>query len=153
MRKNVFGRHLKRDTNERKALFKGLISSLVLYEKIKTTEEKAKAVKGQIDKIITRAKKDPENRNSRLDRYLSSEALKKLTKYLVPQLTARTSGYTRIIKLGERFKDNASMVILEWVDTFKSIEKKEEIKKAVVSKKTTVKLKRVRTTKKEKNEK
>ena len=70
MRKNVFGRHLKRDTNERKALFKSLISSLVLYGRIKTTEEKAKAVKGQIDKIITRAKKDPENRKCNISGYI-----------------------------------------------------------------------------------
>ena len=57
MRKNVFGRQFKRDKNERAALFKGLISSLVLHERIKTTEEKAKAIKGEVDKIITKAKK------------------------------------------------------------------------------------------------
>ena len=57
MRKNVFGRQLKRDTNERKALFKSLISSLVLTGGIKTTEEKAKAIRGDVDKIITKAKK------------------------------------------------------------------------------------------------
>ncbi len=116
MRKNVFGRQLKRDKNERKALFKGLISSLVLHGRIKTTEEKAKAIKGQIDKIITRVKKDKTGINSKLERYLTNDAFKKLISEAALSFTGRNSGYTRIIKLGERFSDAASTVILEWVD-------------------------------------
>ena len=128
MRKNVFGRQLKRDKNERKALFKGLISSLVLYGRIKTTEEKAKAIKGQIDKIITRAKKDKTGINSKLERYLTSDAFKKLIGEVVPSLTSRNSGYTRIIRLGERFSDAASTVILEWVDLEQIKNQKSKIK-------------------------
>ncbi len=66
MRKNVYGRQLKRDKNERTALFKGLISSLVLHERIKTTEDKAKAIRGQVDKIMCQiqyADKNPDRGN------------------------------------------------------------------------------------------
>ncbi len=160
MRKNVFGRQLKRDKNERKALFKGLISSLVLHGRIKTTEEKAKAIKGQIDKIITRAKKDKTGINSKLERYLTNDAFKKLISEVAPSLTSRNSGYTRIIRLGERFSDAASTVILEWVDY-------DQVKSSILrqssgqalkvqssdEKEKEVKPKRVRKVKKEKNEK
>ena len=57
MRKHVFGRHLKRDANERKALFKNLLTSLVIEERITTTEAKAKAIKAAADKLVTKAKK------------------------------------------------------------------------------------------------
>ena len=56
MKKNVFGRHFKRDVNERKALFKNLLNALVQHERIQTTEEKAKAIRSQADKLITKAK-------------------------------------------------------------------------------------------------
>ena len=57
MRKNVFGRQFKRDANERKALFKNLLTSLILHERIKTTPAKAKAIRAAADKLITKAKK------------------------------------------------------------------------------------------------
>ena len=57
MKKNVFGRQFKRDANERKALFKNLLTSLVMQERIQTTEAKAKAIKAAADKLVTRAKK------------------------------------------------------------------------------------------------
>ena len=56
MRKRIFGRRLKRDTNERKALFRSLIHGLILHGKISTTEAKAKAIRGDVDKLITIAK-------------------------------------------------------------------------------------------------
>lgn len=116
MRKNVFGRQFSRDTNERKSLFKSLISSLILDESIKTTLEKAKAIKGDADKIINLAKRGDEKLATQLlQRRLGVEALNKVIKDLAPRLKGRTSGYTRIIKLGRRFSDNAAMVIMEWV--------------------------------------
>lgn len=115
MRKNVFGRQLKRDINERKALFKGLISSLVLYGKIETTEEKAKSVKGQVDKLVTRVKKNSKNVSSDLALYLNSEAIKKLVS-TITRFNGRNGGYTRIVKLGRRLNDNAKMVLMDWVD-------------------------------------
>ena len=86
MRKNVFGRQLKRDKNERKALFKGLMSSLVLYERIKTTEAKAKSIKGSIDKLVTSARKnnalvarqmvEPYLAHTAIEKFLSDIALR-----------------------------------------------------------------------------
>lgn len=117
MRKQVFGRHLKRDTNERKALFKSLASSLVLHERIETTEEKAKAIKGQVEKMVTKAKKNNSNHTADLLRaHLSHEALVKLMSDIAPRFSDRPGGYTRIIKKGNRFSDNASMVFIEWVE-------------------------------------
>lgn len=116
MRKNVFGRQFSRDTNQRKSLFKSLISSLILDESIKTTLEKAKAIKGDIDKIINKAKRGDERLATQLlQRNLGIQAMEKVIKDLAPRFKDRTSGYTRIIKLGRRFSDNAAMVVMEWV--------------------------------------
>ncbi len=117
MRKNVFGRRLKRDKNERRALFKSLMSSLVLKERIKTTEAKGKAIKGRVDKLITMAKKDKVRAQRLLASYLTLPALKKLTLEIAPRFTNRTGGYTRIIRLPQRLSDNAAMVLMEWVES------------------------------------
>lgn len=117
MRKNVFGRQFSRDANQRKSLFKSLISSLILKESIQTTLEKAKAIKGDADKIINKAKRGNEKLAIQLlQRSLGVEARNKVIKDLAPRFKDRTSGYTRIIKLGRRFSDNAPMAIIEWVD-------------------------------------
>jgi large subunit ribosomal protein L17 len=116
MRKNVFGRHLKRDTNERKALFKGLASSLVVYERIQTTEEKAKAVRPLVEKLVTKARVGDLKAHSLLQPYLNAVALKKMMTDIGPRFKDRPGGYTRIIKMGPRLQDNASVVILEWVE-------------------------------------
>ena len=116
MKKNIFGRRFKRDIKERKALFKSLMSSLVLKEKIKTTEAKAKAIKGDVDKLITTVKKNEDNARRFLTKSLSPVALEKLIGKVVPRFKNRQSGYTRIIRLGKRSSDHASMVIMEWVE-------------------------------------
>lgn len=116
MRKNVFGRNLKRDTKERKALFRSLMSSLVLDEQIKTTEEKAKSIKGQVEKLVTKAKNGGTHVESMLSSHLNAEAIKKMTTDVAPRFVNRPGGYTRIIRLDRRFNDNASMVIIEWVE-------------------------------------
>lgn len=116
MRKQVFGRHFKRDTNERKALFKSLSSALVMHERIETTEEKAKAIKGSIEKMVTKAKKRDESMAVRLlSGDLNAPAVKKMITSIAPRFAERNGGYTRIIKKGNRFNDNASMVFIEWV--------------------------------------
>ena len=117
MRKNVFGRQFSRDTNQRKALFKSLISSLILDESIKTTLEKAKAIKGDVDKIINKAKRGDEKLAIQLlQRSLGVDAMNKVIKDIAPRFKDRNSGYTRLIKLGRRFSDNAAMVLMEWVE-------------------------------------
>ena len=116
MRKNNFGRQFSRDTNQRKSLFKSLISSLILEESIKTTLEKAKAIKGDVDKIINKAKRgDATLAKQLLQRSIGVVEVEKVIKDLAPRLKDRTSGYTRIIKMGRRFSDNAAMVVMEWV--------------------------------------
>ncbi len=116
MKKNVFGRQFKRDTNERKALFKGLMTSLVMHERIQTTEEKAKSIKGNVEKLVTKALKKGENAKRELLPYLKEDAVKKMIADIAPRFANRRGGYTRIIKLGRRFGDNASVVVLEWVE-------------------------------------
>ncbi len=116
MRKNVFGRQLKRDKNERKALFKSLLNSLVLHENIRTTEAKAKSIKSGADKLITKARKGGLHAYKLLESELSSTAVKKLINTIAPRFVNRQGGYTRIIRVGKRLKDNAQEVILEWTE-------------------------------------
>ncbi len=115
MRKNVFGRQLKRDSNERKALFKGLLSALVLQEKIITTEEKVKAIRGQADKIVTIGKKGGLHAFALLGLYLNPEAKKKLVNEIAPRFGKRHGGYTTMARLGNRLSDNAAMSVLAWM--------------------------------------
>ena len=128
MKKHVFGRKLKRDINERKALFKGLMSSLVLHEKIETTEAKAKAIKGEVDKLVTNAKKDGILARKLLSAKLFPEALEKMIKDIAPRFNKRQGGYTKMVRLGKRFGDDATMVLLEWVEQRAVLEKTEEVK-------------------------
>ena len=116
MRKNVFGRQFKRDKNERKALFKGLISSLILHERIKTTEDKAKAIKGEVDKIITKAKKGEAMARNLLQSKLPKREVEKVILEIAPRFNGRQGGYTRNIRIGRRFSDNAQMVLMEWTE-------------------------------------
>jgi len=138
MKKNIFGRKLKRDKNERTALFKSLISSLVLNEKIKTTESKAKAIKSEIDKLVTKAKKGGNSARNVLQKSLSQPAVEKIIKEIGPRFSKRSGGYTKIIKLGKRFGDDAPTVILEWSETAalvpaQNLEEKKERKSTKLS--------------------
>lgn len=116
MRKNVFGRQLQRDTNERKALFRNLMSELVLHERIKTTEEKAKSIKASVEKLVTKAKKNGISAQAVLSPFLTTNAAHKIVTEIGPRFAKRPGGYTRIVRLENRFSDNASMVIMEWVE-------------------------------------
>lgn len=116
MRKNVFGKQLNRDKNQRKALIKSLMTSLVLEEQIKTTETKAKAIRSEVDKLITKARKETNLAKRLLEKKISSKAIEKLIKEITPRFTNRNGGYTRIIRLGKRLGDDAQMVIMEWVE-------------------------------------
>lgn len=134
MRKNVFGRKFKRDTGERSALFKGLLSALVLEERIKTTEQKAKAIKAEADKLVTKAKKG--STGERLfSEFLTPNAIGKMVKEIAPGFKDRNGGYTRIVKLPKRFSDNADMVIMEWVERVEVLKPKIVKKSPAKSKK------------------
>lgn len=132
MRKNVFGRQFSRDTNQRKNLFRSLIASLILEESIHTTSEKAKAIKGDVDKIINKAKRGDERLATQLlQRSLGILEMNKVIKELAPRFKNRTSGYTRIIKLGRRLQDNAAMVVIEFVDKKEIKDQKSDLKSEV----------------------
>lgn len=115
MRKQVFGRKFKRDKNARKALFSGLISAMILNGKIETTEEKAKAIRGDLERLVTKAKKG-ESSKRLLQKDLKTFEIDKMINQIGPSFSNRSGGYTRIIKTRERFNDNARMAIMEWTE-------------------------------------
>lgn len=115
MRHKRKGRKFGRETGQRKALLKGLASSLFLRGKIKTTTAKAKSLKPFAEKFITRAK-NPTLANQRQIRcYFSQPVLKKILEQ-GKKFVNRPGGYARIIKLGQRDSDGAEMAIIEIVE-------------------------------------
>lgn len=109
MRHKVYGKHLGRNKNQRTALFKNLVQSLILSESIETTEAKAKAIKGLVDKIITQAK-SPATRRLVSQFLVSKKTQEKLVNEILPRLSTRTSGYTSIVRMTKRLGDNALIV-------------------------------------------
>lgn len=142
MKKKVFGRRFKKDKNQRQILFKGLMRSLALHEGIKTTEAKAKSIKGHFEKLITMARAG-ESARYQLSKELSSDAVEKLITEIGPRFKDRQGGYTRIIRLGNRLKDNAEMVLLELVEKGEkkpAVSKKASSKSSTKAKKTNAKV-------------
>ena len=108
---------LNRTSEHRKALLKNMLNSLVKYEQIKTTLPKAKFLKPQADKLITLGKKDNLQTSKLLISQLQdSKSANKVKKTLSKRYEKRNGGYTRIIRAGFRYGDNAPMAIIEFVD-------------------------------------
>lgn len=116
---------LGRDSGARKALFRDLVTDLFIYERIKTTESKAKEVRGIAEKMITLAKRGDLHarrqvaafvRNEVADASTGQDAVQKLFSDIAPRYTDRPGGYTRIMKIGPRRGDGAPMVYLELVE-------------------------------------
>ena len=117
MRHNVAGRTLGRPSGHRRALYRNLITDLLGYGKIITTEAKAKEVRGLAEKMITLGKKGGlHSRRQALSFILDKKVAEKVFTELAPRYTERHGGYTRIIKLGPRLGDGAAMVKLELVE-------------------------------------
>lgn len=134
MRHRKSGKKLNRRTSQRKALFRSLISSLFLKEEIKTTLSKAKAIKGLVDRLVSKAKKGSLHNQRLIHAFLQNKrATKKLVKDIAPRFEKRVSGFSRIIRLGSRRGDAAEMVKIELV------EKKEKEKKKAEKSKTNPK--------------
>ena len=135
MRHGMANKRLNRTSEHRKALLKNMLNSLIKYEQIKTTLPKAKFLKPQADKIITLGKKDNLLTSKLLFSQLqNSESATKVKKTLSKRYEKRNGGYTRIIKAGFRYGDNAPMAIIEFVD--RDVEaKKVDKKKNVTTKK------------------
>ena len=117
MRHGMANKKLNRTSEHRKALLKNMLNSLIKYEQITTTLPKAKFLKPQADKIITLGKKETLQTTKMLMTKLQDiTSAKKVTKTLSKRYEKRHGGYTRIIKAGFRYGDNAPMAIIEFVD-------------------------------------
>ena len=117
MRHGMANKKLNRTSVHRKALLKNMLNSLIKYEQIKTTLPKAKFLKPQAEKLITLGKKDSLQTSKMLISQLQdSKSANKVKKTLSKRYEKRKGGYTRIIKAGFRYGDNAPMAIIELVD-------------------------------------
>ena len=126
MRHQVAGYKLNRTSNARIALRRNLVKQFFTHERIRTTEAKAAAVRGEAEKMITIARKvkDAEDTQKVAARRLiasrlgnnSNDVIKKIFDEIAPRFAERSGGYTRILKLGPRFGDKAEMVLLEFVE-------------------------------------
>ena len=117
MRHGFANKKLNRTSEHRKALLKNMLNSLIKYEQIKTTLPKAKFLKPQADKIITLGKKETLQTTKILVSQLQDiKSANKVKKTLSKRYENRNGGYTRIIKAGFRYGDNAPMAIIEFVD-------------------------------------
>ena len=140
MRHKLGYKKLNRTSEHRKALIKNMLNSLIKYEQITTTLPKAKVLKPQADKIITLGKKESlQNTKILVSKLQDIKSANKVKKTLAKRYISRKGGYTRIIKAGFRYGDNAPLAIIEFVD--RDIEakrvdrKKKDIKKNTEEKK------------------
>ena len=122
---------LSRNSSERKALKRNMVTSLFRYERIETTKAKALEVKRMAEKMITRAKEDSVHNRRIIARDIYDEAIvAKFFKEIAPMFAERKGGYTRILKTGNRLGDAAEMVILELVEKTEKKDAKAEKKAA-----------------------
>ena len=113
----MVNKKLNRTSEHRKALLKNMLNSLIKYEQITTTLPKAKFLKPQADKIITLGKKESLQTNKLLMSKLQDiKSTNKVKKTLSKRYEKRNGGYTRIVKAGFRYGDNAPMAVIEFVD-------------------------------------
>lgn len=152
MRHNARVKHFGRKTGPRKALFRGLVNSLVENGRIKTTLAKAKVLRRHVEKAITVGKKQTLHaRRLLLSRYPNEKVVSMIMSDIAPRFQDREGGYTRILKLGMRPGDRAEMAYIQFVDfnaaekAAKVVDKKVEAKaKRVATKAVATKKKRVR---------
>ncbi len=117
MRHKLGYKKLNRTSEHRKALIKNMLNSLIKYEQITTTLPKAKVLRPQADKIITLGKKNTlQNTRTLISKLQDSNSANKVKKTLSKRYQNRKGGYTRIVKAGFRYGDNAPMAIIEFVD-------------------------------------
>ena len=128
MRHKIGYKKLNRTSEHRKALIKNMLNNLIKYEQIITTLPKAKVLKPQADKIITLGKKKNLQNTKRLVSKLQDKTnANKVIKTLSKRYEKRSGGYTRIVKAGFRYGDNAPLAVIELVD--RDVEAKRKFKK------------------------
>jgi large subunit ribosomal protein L17 len=116
---------LGRKADHRKALLANQVCSLIEHRRIKTTLAKAKAVRPIAEKMVTLGKNGTIHaRRTAFATLRQKDAVKKLFDEIAPASTERNGGYTRIIRLGQRHSDSASMALIEWVDATVVVEEK-----------------------------
>jgi len=143
MRHRLGYKKLNRTSEHRKALIKNMLNSLIKYEQITTTLPKAKVLKPQAEKIITLGKNDKlHNMKSLISKLQDIKSANKVRKTLAKRYESRKGGYTRIIKAGYRYGDNAPLAVIEFVDrdveAKKVDRKKKEEKKKPEEKKNSL---------------
>ena len=149
MRHKLAYRKLNRTSEHRKALFKNMLNSLIKYEQITTTLPKAKELKSKIDKVITLGKKNNLQSKKNLFAELQSKfSVEKLFKTLSQRYEKRNGGYSRVIRAGFRYGDDAPMAIIELVDRDVQAKKLDIKKKTVEKAKTPIETKSKDTKKK-----
>ena len=141
--RHKFGyKKLNRTSEHRKALIKNMLNSLIKYEQITTTLPKAKVLRPQAEKIITLGKKDTlQNTKILISKLQSTVNTNKVKKNLSKRYINRNGGYTRIIKAGFRYGDNAPMAVIEFVDRdleAKKVDRKKKQDKNKTEEKKTV---------------
>jgi len=110
-------RKLNRTASHRKALFANMAAALIKHEQIVTTLPKAKALRPVVEKLVTLAKKgDLNSRRLAIARIRDVDMVKKLFETIGPRYESRAGGYTRVLKAGFRFGDNAPQAVIEFVD-------------------------------------
>ena len=132
MRHKIAGRKLNRTKAHRKALFSNMAKALIEHESIKTTLPKAKELRSYVEKLVTKGRQNTLHvRRILLSKIGSEEVVKKILDVISPRFKDRKGGYTRIIKSGFRYGDNAPMAVLQFVD-YKVPEDAEETENATV---------------------
>ena len=130
MKHRIKGKKLGRNIKQRKALFKSLLINLIFKGQIKTTEAKAKAIKPLIDKLITKAKIGSLSSRRQIIAFLSNKkAANRLFDTITLKAKKRNSGFTRIIRIGQRKGDNTMMAKIELVDKDESLTSGVKVKK------------------------
>jgi large subunit ribosomal protein L17 len=154
MNHQIAGRKLGRTTDHKAAMLRNMVTSLIMHDRLTTTEARAKELRRIADRMITLGKKGDLAANRRAERVLrSKDAIGRLFKELAPLFASRNGGYTRIIRYKTRRGDHAPLVIIEWTeskdvkavpgkpkkDTEKKAATKKPEKKAAAPKKTSEK--------------
>jgi len=118
MRKRVFGRQLKRDTDDRKQLLRNLMRSFILNGKLKSTQAKVAAIRPELERLVTAAKRKGDAAERDIFKHLANtDATRHLIREVAPRFADRPGGYTRVFKMGPRVKDAAPVALLQWVET------------------------------------
>ncbi len=130
MRHRMRKKHFDRTTNQRKALFRNLMTSLFIHERIETTVAKAKVLRSMAEKMVTLGKRGDLHAKRLAFSYLPNRtAVSKLFNEIAPRFADRNGGYLRIVRTRNRIKDQAPLAVIEFIDYEEKREEKEEEKK------------------------